>query len=389
MRSDMKKLVIASCLALAFPLAASAAVNVDAVRVYTLKYLEKCPDSKLELKPVQNGGPAGFQMFDATLTSSDKNCGRHVYILVSPITQQVLIGTVFPLAAGPSTEARISTLASDLLQTQIRTQIVSSFPLPDGIRAVSMIKDTQFGPFAYHGFIDSTSSFLIVGSRGNLKVDPGRSLVDALNTSGGGVHRGNKDSKVEIIELSDFQCPTCGRAHKKVEPLIEKNLKKVSYTRLDLPLFEHHEWSLYAALGARAVNKVAPARYWDYVNFVFGNQETIGQEFTSKSEFDTVLKDFCSDHEIDYAKVEKIYKSPQERAQLMEQVSNAFDNGINSTPTYIINGQVMGYGPEGTFTINSIRQVLGLPPEAAPKPETPAKPATSSKKKAAASKKKS
>jgi len=388
MRSDMKKLVIASCLALAFPLAASAAVNVDAVRVYALKYLEKCPDSKLELKPVQNGGPAGFQMFDATLTSSDKNCGRHVYILVSPVTQQVLIGTVFPLAAGPSVEARVSALASDLLQTQIRTQIVSSFPLPDGIRPVSMFKETPFGPFAYHGFIDSTASFLIVGSRGNLKVDPGRSLVDALNTSGAGVHRGNKDSKVEIIELSDFQCPTCGRAHKKVEPIIEKSLKKVSYTRLDLPLFEHHEWSLYAALGARAVNKVAPAKYWDYVNFVFGNQETISQEFTSKSEFDTILKDFCSDHEIDYAKVEKIYKSPQERAQLMDQVSNAFDNGINSTPTYIINGQVMGYGPEGTFTINSIRQALGLPPEAAPKAETPAKPAASSKKKAATSSKK-
>ncbi len=364
---------------------------MNAVRAYTLKSLEKCPDSKLDLKPAQNGGPAGFEMFDATLTSSDKNCGRHVFVLVSPVTQQVLIGTVFPLAAGPSTEARVSALASELLQTQIRTQVISSFPMPDGIRAVSMIKDTQFGPFAYHGFLDSTASFLIVGSRGNLKVDPGRSLVDALNTSGAGVHRGNRDSKVEIIELSDFQCPTCGRAHKKVEPLIEKNLKKVNYTRLDLPLFEHHEWSLFAALGARAINKVAPAKYWDYVNFVFGNQETIGQEFTSKQEFDTVLKDFCSDHDIDYAKVEKIYKSPQERAQLMDQTSHAFDNGINSTPTYIVNGQVLGYGPEGTYTINSIRQVLGLPPEAAPKPEAAkpaAKPAATTTKKPAAGSKK-
>src|SRR5437763_184100 len=149
MRSDMKKLVVASCLALAFPLAAAAAVNVDAVRAYTLKSLEKCPDSKLDLKPVQNGGPAGFQMFDATLTSSDKNCGRHVYILVSPVTQQVLIGTVFQLDPGAgSVEARISSKASELLSTQIRTQIVG-FPLPDGLHAVAMIKETPFGPFAY------------------------------------------------------------------------------------------------------------------------------------------------------------------------------------------------------------------------------------------------
>ncbi len=125
------------------------------------------------------------------------------------------------------------------------------------------------------------------------------------------------------------------------------------YTRLDLPLFEHHEWSLNAALGARAINKVAPAAYWKYVDFIFGNQEAIG-----KTEFATVLKDFCTDHEIDWPKVEKLYKSPEERAALLDQVSRAFDNGINSTPTYIINGQMMGFGPEGTFTIDAIKKAV-------------------------------
>lgn len=355
MRSDMKKALFLLATALLFlPLTASAAgVDVAALRAYTLKSLEKCPDSKLDFKPVTYGGPAGFQMFDATLSSSDKNCGRHVYILVSPVTGQVLIGTVFPLDPAPGgVEARVSAKASELLQNQIRAQIVG-FPLPDGLRAVSMMKDTQYGPFGYHGYVDSTGSFLIVGSRGNLKVEPGKSLVEALNSGGGGVRRGNKTSKIEIIELSDFQCPTCGRAHKKVEPIIEKNLKKVNYMRIDLPLFEHHEWSLNAALGARAINKVAPAEYWKYVNFVFENQEAI-----SKTDFDTVLKDFCTDHSIDYAKVEKIYKSKEERAALMEQVSRAFDNGINSTPTYIVNGQVLGFGPEGTFTIDNIKKAL-------------------------------
>src|SRR5947208_7464552 len=105
----MKKLCVGAVLAL-FPLCASAAgVDVAALRAYTLKSLEKCPDSKLDFKPVTFGGPAGFQMFDATLSSSDKNCGRHVYILISPVTQQVLIGTVFQLdAGGGSVEARIS-----------------------------------------------------------------------------------------------------------------------------------------------------------------------------------------------------------------------------------------------------------------------------------------
>ena len=350
----MKRLFLATAVAL-LPLCANAAVNAAELRAYTLRALQKCPDTQLAFAPVQNGGPAGFLMYDATLSSSDKTCGRHVFVLYSPITSQVLIGTVFPLAPGPSLEARVSSLATELLQAQIRAT-TGGFPLPDGLRLVSMIKETPFGPFAYHGYVDSTSSYLIVGSRGNLQVDPGQSLLDAINASSAGVRRGSKTSKIEIVELSDFQCPTCGRAHKKVEPIIQKNLSRINYTRLDLPLFEHHEWSLAAALGARAIEKVAPAQYWKYVNFVFDNQEAIG-----KTEFETVLKDFCTDHEIDYKKVEKIYKSPQERAALMDQVSRAFDNGINSTPTYIVNGQIMGFGPEGTFTIDAIKKAVGGP----------------------------
>jgi protein-disulfide isomerase len=349
----MKKVFLAIILAL-LPLRASAAgIDVAAIRDYTLKALEECPGPKLDLKPILNGGPAGFIMYEATLTSADKDCGRHVYVLVSPVTRQVLLGTVFPLGPGESLNSRVATLASDLLQSQIRVTS-GGFPLPDGLHAVSMVKETKFGPFTYHGFVDSTGSFLIVGSLGNLNTDPGTSLRAALKVNDS-VQRGNKKAPVEIIEISDFQCPTCGRAHKTVEPIIEKNLSKVNYHRIDLPLFEHHEWSLYAALGARAVQKVAPAQYWAYVNFVFANQEAIG-----KTEFDTVLKDFCSDHDVDFAKVQAIYKSPTEKAELMEQISRAFDNGINSTPTYIINGHMIGYGPEGTFTIGQIKKALGV-----------------------------
>ncbi len=325
----------------------------EAVRNYTLRALEQCPETKLDLKPVLNGGPAGFVMYEATMTSSDKDCGRHVFVLVSPVTQQVLLGTVFVLPPGNSVDARVASLASEMLQSQIHVT-GGGFPLPDGLRAVSMVKDTKFGPFAYHGFVDSTGSFLVVGSRGNLRVDPGKSLLDALNVDTA-VQRGNEEAKVEIVELSDFQCPTCGRAHKKVEPIIAENLSKVNYHRIDLPLFEHHEWSLPAALGARAIQRVAPSQYWKYVDFVFQNQEAIG-----KTDFDTVLKDFCTDHDVDWAKVQAIYKSPAETAALMEQISRAFDNGINSTPTYIINGQMIGFGPEGPNTINQIKKALGV-----------------------------
>src|SRR4029077_15531843 len=115
------------------------------------------------------------------------------------------------------------------------TATVNAFPLPDAIRAVSMTRQTQWGPFSYHGFLDASGHFLVVGSRGNLYVDPSATLLESIGVENA-VRRGNPSSKVKIIEISDFECPTCGRAHKEVEPLMEKNLSKVDYYRLALPL---------------------------------------------------------------------------------------------------------------------------------------------------------
>jgi Protein-disulfide isomerase len=276
-------------------------------------------------------------------------------MLHSPATGQILIGTIFTLDPdGRPVTARIADVASAALKEPV-IATVAPFLLPDGIHAVSIVKQAKgVGGFTYRGFLDGSNNYLIVGTRGNLNSDPGKALIESVGL-GGATRRGNSKAKVQIIELSDFECPTCAKAHKNVEPIIAKNLDKVDYYRLDLPLFEHHEWALNAALGARALSKVAPAKYWAYVNFVFENQETIG-----KQKFDTVLKNFVDDNDVDWKAVEKIYRSPAEKKALVDQVSRAFDNGIVSTPTYIVNGQTLGFGPEGTFTIDAIKKAIGV-----------------------------
>ena len=361
----MKKTSLIALIALAVSPLYAAPPNLGTLQAYAAKALTKCPDGKITLQPINEGGPAGFIAFELTETSSDQTCGRHTILLFSPSTNQILIGSVLALPPDNRTaEARISDTASGILK-QTLTATVNPFPLPDAIHAVSMTRQTQWGPFSYHGFVDASGRFLVVGSRGNLYVDPGTTLLESIGIENA-VRRGNPSSKMKIIEISDFECPTCGRAHKEVEPLIEKNLSKVDYYRLDLPLFEHHEWALPAAMGARAIQKIAPAKYWAYVNFVFGNQETIGKA----GSFDKTLQNFCEDNDIDWGRVEKIYRSQPDRNALLDQISRSFDVGVNSTPTYIINGQMIGYGPSGTFTVGAIRTALGLPPA---KPAKPAK----------------
>jgi protein-disulfide isomerase len=330
------------------------------LKAYAAKILPRCPAGVLTVEPVGAGqGPTNFTTYVATLRSDDKYCGTQKYILHSPRSGQVIIGTVIALPTDNRAAAlRINEEASRLLGKPV-VAAITPFPLPDGIKAVSINRETPYGPFAYQGFLDASEKYLIVGFRGNLNADPQKTLREMLGSSTG-AKRGVFTGKTEILELSDFQCPTCARAHSIIEPIIQKNIGKLSYTRLDLPLFEHHEWALPAAMAGRAIQRVAPKAYWEYVDYVFKNQETIG-----KRKFDDVLKEFVEDHDIDSAAVQKIYTSKAERAALLDQVSRAFAVGIASTPTFIVNGQIMGFGPDGAFTVDAINKAIGSAPAAA------------------------
>jgi protein-disulfide isomerase len=352
----MKKLLlpVATLLLCANAFAAAPFVDMTALRAYAKKAMQKCPDAVLTVNSVPSQGPLNFLLYEVQMksTGTDTSCDARKYLLYSPATQQVLLGTVFALPDdGRPIAQRLSARTSEMLKENI-VATVSPFPLPDGLKAATLTKQTPYGPFSYHAYVDASERFFLVAQRGNLRTDPTKTLRDALGADKA-VRRGSKTAKVEILELSDYECPTCARAHAKIEPLIAKNLSKVNYGRLDLPLFEHHEWSLFAALGAHAIQKVAPAKYWEYTNYVFSNQEQIG-----KQPFEQVLKNFCEDHDVPWAKIAPIYNSTTERQAILDAVSRAFDNGINSTPTFIINGQVMGFGPDGKIVIDAIKEAV-------------------------------
>jgi Thioredoxin len=351
----MRNLLVAAIAAfLAISLSAAPA-DIGALKDYAVRSLPKCPDQKVTIESLDKAGPIGFLPYVITQTSSDSTCGRQTTLLYSPLSQQVLIGTVIDLPPDArNVDVRVAERAMEMLKTPL-SATVAKFPLPDRLKAASIIKQTEYGPFAYHGFVDASERFLVVGSRGSLLMPPSKTLIGTLNIQNG-VRRGNPKAKAQIIELSDFECPSCRRAHMEIEPIIEKHLAKVDYIRLDLPLFEHHEWAMPAALASRAIAKVAPKEYWKFADWVYKNQEEIGK----RKSFDDVIREYCQDREINWPAVEKIYRSPAERSAMLEQVSRAFDNGINSTPTYVVNGQIMGFGPHGSFTVKAIKDALGV-----------------------------
>lgn len=362
----MKRIPLAIALAVTlFGSSVAQAQSLDPyanLKAYAAKVLPLCPGPSLTIEPVTAAGPTNFKAYAVTLKSADKTCGSQKYMLHSPKTQQVVIGSVIPLPKDKRpTSAKVTEEATRLLGKAV-TATVAPFPLPDGLKGVAISRMTPYGAFAYNGFVDASEQFLIIGFRGSLSSDPAKALRETLGAANA-ARRGNEKSKVEILEISDFQCPTCARAHERIEPLIQQNLSKMNYVRVDLPLFEHHEWAVPAAMGARALQKVAPAKYWSYVDYVFKNQETIGQR-----KIDDVVKEWMEDNDVDWTAVSKIYNSKSERQALLDHVSRAFAAGVAATPTFVVNGQIMGFGPDGSFTVNAIKNAVGATTTPAKKP---------------------
>lgn len=356
-------LAVALAVALGAPPAQAQSLDPHAhLKAYAAKVLPRCPGGTLTLEPLTTPGPVNFSSYVVTLRSSDQYCGSQKYLLHSPKSQQVVVGSVIPLPADQRpVGVRVSEEATRLLGKPV-IATVAPFPLADGLKTVSITRQTPYGSFAYNGFVDANNRFLIVGFRGSMTSDPAKTLRETLGAATA-MRRGNAAAKVEILEISDFQCPTCARAHEKIEPIIQQNLAKLNYVRIDLPLFEHHEWAIPAAMGARALQKAAPAKYWSYVDYIFKNQEAIG-----KRKIDDVVKEWMEDNDVDWAAVSKIYNSKSERQALLDQVSRAFAVGVAATPTFVVNGQIMGFGPEGTFTMDAIKTAVGATSAAAKKP---------------------
>ncbi|MBI3541711.1 MAG: thioredoxin domain-containing protein, partial [Deltaproteobacteria bacterium] len=79
---------------------------------------------------------------------------------------------------------------------------------------------------------------------------------------------GKKDSKVKIVEFSDFQCPFCSRAAKTVQELKKKYGNKIEFAFKQYPLPMHPN-AKPASEAALCVNEQGSEKFWKYHDKLF------------------------------------------------------------------------------------------------------------------------
>ncbi len=182
---------------------------------------------------------------------------------------------------------------------------------------------------------------LVRFTRFDLTSNPYAEIMKKIDVSGRPT-RGNKDAKVTVVNYDDFECPFCSRMHMTLFPgLFKEYGDRVLFIYKDYPLEEIHPWAVHAAVDANCLSAQSGDAYWDYADYLHGNQSAISGEKGRdgwNAELDKLATVQAQKHSLDVPKLQACVKAQDEKA-VRASMHEGDAVGVDATPTMFVNGQ--------------------------------------------------
>ena len=147
---------------------------------------------------------------------------------------------------------------------------------------------------------------------------------------------GDANAPVTLVDYSMFTCPHCAAFHEETFPQIKKNFIDTGKVRLIYREVYFNKASLWAGMIARCGGE---DRYFGMVDLLFKKQK----EWIDGDDSDALVANLysigrqagLSDGDMDACMTDKAFA----QALVTEYQKNAKADGIDSTPTFMINGK--------------------------------------------------
>jgi protein-disulfide isomerase len=156
--------------------------------------------------------------------------------------------------------------------------------------------------------------------------------------------RGNRNAKVVVVNYDDFECPFCSRAHQTLFPeLLKEYGDRVAFIYKDFPLADIHPWAIHAALDANCLAGLSNDAYWDFADYIHGNQATVNSEKGRDNQFaalDRITLTEGAKFKVDTTQLQACMKAKKEEA-VTASVKEGESLGIDGTPTMFVNGRML------------------------------------------------
>ena len=138
---------------------------------------------------------------------------------------------------------------------------------------------------------------------------------------------GPENARVMIAEFVDFQCPFCRSSQPTIRELLKTYGNEIRFIFKHLPLESHSE-AFAAAQAAFCAGQ--QGSFWQYHDALFGSEDLSPD----------ALNKLASNLHLDLPKFSACLTSNESRLAVQKDLDEARRVGINSTPTFVINGRL-------------------------------------------------
>ncbi len=162
---------------------------------------------------------------------------------------------------------------------------------------------------------------------------------------------GDPDAPVTIVDFSDFQCPYSRRHAEQTVPQIVENYVKtgqVRYVFKDFPLYTIHPQAQKAAEAAECAGE--QGQYWPMHDRLFQGQD----EWRQQADPLPVLKGYAAELGLDTDTFDACLDSGQFAAEVQADVAEGMAAGVDSTPSFFVNGRPL----RGALPFSEFQRVI-------------------------------
>ncbi len=187
----------------------------------------------------------------------------------------------------------------------------------------------------------------------NMSANPFADVLAHMNIEGN-PSLGPADSRVTVVEFSDFQCPHCRELYRTLKAL-EPQYPQVRVVFKDFPLTQIHPWTETASIGARCAYNQSPNAFWQIHDAIYENQDLISTE----NAWDKLVS-FAKAAGLETDAFKTCMASPEAKKSVDSNQADGVTVGVTSTPTVFVNGRMLVGGDKLSLE-QSIKYELAKP----------------------------
>lgn len=161
---------------------------------------------------------------------------------------------------------------------------------------------------------------------------------------------GAANAPVTLEEFADFQCPTCGVMHPKVQEIRAAYGDRIRIVFRNFPLkIPAHDKAYEAAVAAESAGM--QGKFWDMENLLYTNQQT----WSIDPNYRQTFADYAQKLGLDVEKFKDDMAGLVSKNRVNADLERGNSLGINATPSFFINGKPV---QQADMTVEGMKKLI-------------------------------